>query len=519
MKGAPLPMITNHSVMKRLCFVKFLMVLLLFLYPGVWQVKAYDVERAKKLASSVIQANDLSLVKSTSAYDIFSSAENNSFVIVSVADDGAEKVIGYSDSGIWDDSNMPPALLSWLNSLSRVALHRSPANSRSNRTTEQRVDIPVLMKSKWHQSSPYNDLCPVITDGNVKTAAGCVAIAASQVAYYWRRDNPLTTAEATPVYPYGKAPVTYSIPEGTSFDWDSMRDSYEGYESEEERNAVARLVYLMGTSTYLQYGVSTGGHIKDILSPYSKQIRLNGKYEAKRDYTQEEWEQLIYDNLVKKQPVVYSGSTGSDGHAVVIDGYDATRELFHFNFGWGGSGDGYYTVNDETGMNGYNQDQACVKDIYPKQRNRSAAINISGNIISNQENSIEIVISNNSTLDIENLYLFLMEKFQIPANKEKAVWVSSTGFASDGEERYVTATFSPDKSGTNYSLVLTDENLNLLSQKRIDIIEGSGIIELRSDDIGQVTYYTIDGMKLSEKPSSGIYIRRQNDVVKKMLTR
>jgi hypothetical protein len=36
-------------------------------------------------------------------------------------------------------------------------------------------------------------------------------------------------------------------------------------------------------------------------------------------------------------------STGSGGHNVVVDGYN-TDEFYHFNFGWGGPSNGWYTI-------------------------------------------------------------------------------------------------------------------------------------------------------------------------------
>ena len=57
----------------------------------------------------------------------------------------------------------------------------------------------------------------------------------------------------------------------------------------------------------------------------------------------------------------------SNGHAFVLDGYDSTLNLYHFNFGWGGDGDGYYTVDDDiNAMGGFSMNQAIVYDIHPK---------------------------------------------------------------------------------------------------------------------------------------------------------
>ena len=50
---------------------------------------------------------------------------------------------------------------------------------------------PVKMKldftAQWHQGSPYNDRCPVLTPGTDEhCVVGCNALAAAQIMYYWK---------------------------------------------------------------------------------------------------------------------------------------------------------------------------------------------------------------------------------------------------------------------------------------------------------------------------------------------
>lgn len=42
--------------------------------------------------------------------------------------------------------------------------------------------------------------------------------------------------------------------------------------------------------------------------------------------------------------MLYAGSGDAGGHAFVCDGYDGNG-LFHFNWGWSGNGDGYYSLS------------------------------------------------------------------------------------------------------------------------------------------------------------------------------
>jgi len=72
------------------------------------------------------------------------------------------------------------------------------------------------------------------------------------------------------------------------------------------------------------------------------------------------------------RPVLYSGqSTSAGGHAWVCDGYNSSN-FMHFNFGWSGYSDGYYSVdvvNPLVGTGGgggnFNADQTIIVGIVP----------------------------------------------------------------------------------------------------------------------------------------------------------
>lgn len=460
-----------------------------------------------KMLPKNIREKDYVISKSTDTYSILSSTDNSGYVIVSSKNKTEPIIIGYSDNGVWDESIMPPAILIWLDNIKKNKCSETNSSVRSSK--EERKSIPALMKSQWHQNSPYNDMCPVIPDGNIKTAAGCVAIAASQVAYYWRNDNPQRTSESTPVYPYGKAPVTYSVPAGTEYMWNLMRDYYTLFESDEEKEAVARLVYIMGTSTYLNYGASTGGNIRDLIGPLDRQFRLHSKYAQKDNFSQEEWEDLIYHNLKASQPVVYAGSFDKNGHAVVVDGYDADLNLFHFNFGWGGPGDGYYTIDDVTGMNGYSSGQECLCDIYPNQRNMDIEFDVIDNFYDSSSLQINITVRNGSSISIDGLYLFAQFAFSYPKNKNDAIWSYDCELVNDNTKISFTTDYPLNYSWKRLFLILTDGEMNVLAQKMVSIQE-TGVDNVMNDNTQKEEYYSLGGNKLSEKPHFGVYIKKTN---------
>lgn len=114
------------------------------------------------------------------AYYVFTSEQG--YVIAS-ADDLAEPVLGYADSpGAFSYDALPPAMKWWLEeyALQIDAARRAAPQARfaaTQRPVRERID--PIVRTKWNQSAPYNDLCPVI--GSKTAPTGCVATAMAQV--------------------------------------------------------------------------------------------------------------------------------------------------------------------------------------------------------------------------------------------------------------------------------------------------------------------------------------------------
>jgi hypothetical protein len=67
------------------------------------------------------------------------------------------------------------------------------------------------------------------------------------------------------------------------------------------------------------------------------------------------------------QPFIYYGDNGTSGHAWICDGYQGT-DMFHMNWGWSGSYNGYFNIDDITvGGSGFSPElnQAAVFGIKP----------------------------------------------------------------------------------------------------------------------------------------------------------
>lgn len=91
--------------------------------------------------------------------------------------------------------------------------------------------------------------------------------------------------------------------------------------------------------------------------PTSDALTLHFQYDKsvlsgyKDDYAPAEWTKKIDQELAEQRPVIYSGS-GTGGHSFVLDGSDG--EMYHFNWGWGGRNNGYFSLSALNPGDGYN---------------------------------------------------------------------------------------------------------------------------------------------------------------------
>ena len=80
-------------------------------------------------------------------------------------------------------------------------------------------------------------------------------------------------------------------------------------------------------------------HLKPILVTKTP---LQGLF--RDDYNDATWIQMLKTDLDNGRPIQYAGFGQGGGHTWVCDGYDNDNN-FHMNWGWGGTYDGYYSLN------------------------------------------------------------------------------------------------------------------------------------------------------------------------------
>ena len=457
-----------------------------------------DAEQAKALAAQFVttSGSEPQLVKkavrrctdsrklapkyrSAAPYYIFSRGENQGFVIVS-GDNALPEVLGYTESGDYDEENMAPFLKWYLESYGDMVEAAQAAKApkmKAPLAAASRVDIAPLVQTHWNQGWPYNNLCPDRKDGGGKCLTGCVATAASQVLYYWHKDLTDVTLAATTSYTYGDAAMaTKAFPKGTQIKWGLMQLQY-GNEPEEFRDAVATLMAVVGGGAGLTYGSSTSGHNDNCRGVFSKIFGLNGGKENNKDwgeaynnYSDEGWATLLYNELIQSRPILYSGcNEKGEGHAVVVDGYQEKTGYFHFNLGWGGQGDGYFTVaRGKSPSWGFNSSwQECVTGVYPSTPRLSASMTLPDGCVLNHDNPVRAFIRNNGTLPYTGVYLFCSTSSKLPSALSSAkVSDQTTVVPADGSEVEIDLSFKMTVGHTFY-VTLTDANLNVLARQTV----------------------------------------------------
>jgi len=335
---------------------KFLLLALSLAYVLVVFAGPVSEQQALQKARQFMQGKNLSMTQRTSQagldhagvtpFYVFNAEKNGGFVIVS-ADDRTKPILGYADEGAIDLTNLPENVKWWFNYYAEAiaALQNSGIEPRTA-TQTARSEIKPLLKTTWNQSEPYWDQC--VFDG-VQCYTGCVATATAQVMNYYQYPSKAPAMDA-----YS---CDYSIPalSGATLSWSNMCNNYTGGETKAQKKAVATLMRYCGQSVLMDYGPNGSGastsYVALALVKYFKYKK--SAHAIYRDgYDANGWESAIYDELAAKNPVVYAGhGTKSGGHCFVTDGYK--DGLFHVNWGWGGSNNGYFvlTVMDAYGSN------------------------------------------------------------------------------------------------------------------------------------------------------------------------
>lgn len=317
------------------------------------RTKQWKSEAAKKFKLAHTQK---SAADSSNLIYVFNSGSERGFIVTG-ADDRLPSVIGYSENGNFSLADAPESLLGMMESWAEQAewMLAHPGAKAAKVIKPQQAVEPLLGEIQWNQSNPYNKMCPNVTQYNAygdkldkkgPAATGCVATALSQIMYYhrWPEQGAGSVRYQSD---NGDDVINISVNyDGETFDWDNMLPSLTSKSPAAAISAVSKLMYYVGTSFQSIYGMGTGASDISIAPAmkenwgYDKGIR----YLLRDFYTEQEWNDMLQNELIAGRPVPYGGVTRKKaGHYFVLDGMNE-EGYYHVNWGWGGTGNGYFRL-------------------------------------------------------------------------------------------------------------------------------------------------------------------------------
>jgi len=280
------------------------------------------------------------------------SVEPQGFVIVSALGD----ILAYSLVSPLPPSNtLPDHIRYWLNLYNEATDHLIKQPELRKEPRRSQTTVEPMLTSCWGQGCYHNEACPSGNGPCQHVEAGCVAVAMAQIMYYHKFPSKGKGSLTYACPPYGNLTADF---ENTNYQWESMADTLH-----ESNPAVATLIFHCGVAVKMKYSSNgSGAHsqsVPDALQCYF--LYPAASYVSRANYDDELWQRIIKNDLDRRYPVYYAGSSNLGGHAFVCDGYDGSGK-FHFNFGWDGVADGYYTLDSPYGFSG---SQSIVHNIFP----------------------------------------------------------------------------------------------------------------------------------------------------------
>lgn len=274
--------------------------------------------------------------------------EGGGWVMV-CGDECFDPILGYSYHGRFEVEDMPDNLREFMNCLIKDIMDGRRMGRKSSNAAWIQAMIPtragdtiptgkLLKTANYNQGSPWNNLCPM-KEGK-HCLAGCCAIAQAIIMQYHK--YPKRGTGTIPEYSLHPA-----IPMDHDYDWDNMLYEYKsGKYNATQAEAVAVLVRDLGVMGRSSYGLSGTGSSMSAMTNRARTYFGYNPYQHRVPhsiYTDEAWFKIIKEQVDKGCPMNYASNT----HSYVCDGYDS-RGYVHFNYGWGGSSNGYYNIAGKT---------------------------------------------------------------------------------------------------------------------------------------------------------------------------
>ncbi|MCQ2191751.1 MAG: thiol protease/hemagglutinin PrtT [Paludibacteraceae bacterium] len=320
----------------------------------------------------------------------FNVGGENGFVLIA-SDNSVSPIIGYSTTGHFEWEELPFNAKNWMQGYRKGAITEDAESTATNAwnnllegksTNQPKAFAPAvepLCKANWYQLDYYNAKCPT-AKGKDQAVTGCVATAMGIIMKYW---NYPACGKGSISYTdsnYGPIDADFSQ---SYYDWDNMPETLDENSTPAEVDAVATLLADCAFSIHSEFGDTKEGTAATLIcaEPNDQETAeyalktffgYDGskiKSMVRNNFFDNTWKLYLKNELNEGRPIIYDGASTGDGlggHCFVCDGYDADG-LFHFNWGWNGSANGYFSIDAMTPVPGFdfNHSQEALIGITP----------------------------------------------------------------------------------------------------------------------------------------------------------
>lgn len=339
-------------------------------------------ERYFKADDIVLSLAESKVYNNTLVYYVFNINQEEGFIIIS-ADKNSPPVLCFQPGPAYenDPAKRDPSFNDWLEAF-MIQIESSIANKTTSDRMQKLWDaytvkglldsenMELKLTTQWHQG--YTAYAPV-------SLAGCVAVAMSQVINYYQwpvngtgfkeYNDPPNDSDQWPErfncgpdleLSYGTFNLATWNHTGV-YDYTKMKNN--------DFNEISRLMFNAAVSVEMDWTVcGSWANTPEVVEPALETYfgySAGAQYVSIDDYTSEEWNSMLIEQIRNERPFIYRGlqsTTGWSGHAWVGLGYLTSdgETQYLFNLGWGNL-PGYYTLM----TTGFTYNQGAVINIIP----------------------------------------------------------------------------------------------------------------------------------------------------------
>ncbi|HOH99027.1 MAG TPA: C10 family peptidase, partial [Bacteroidales bacterium] len=381
-----------------------------------WQEVAYakglPLNTIMPLLDSIVTENGDTLLY------VFNVPANQGFVVVS-GQDNVIPVLAYGSNGQMEMSNLNPGASLLIGEYIAQIKHAAQQTALPSKEIQQawsdlingnampsqsKAIIGPMLTTTWGQGCNYNYSCPSMTGGPCGHAlVGCAAVAMGQIVKFWNFPPRGSGSHSYTHSSLGTISATFNL----AYDWANMPNSLTSSSTHADE-----LLFHCGVTLNMNYGIGESSAFSEdvpgaLIDHFYYKTTASHKYRS--NYTTTSWRNLMIAEINAGRPALYAGHlSGGGGHGWVMDGYNNNTSTiyFHMNWGWGGSEDGWYTVDNlAPGPYNFSVDHKLVIGIEPKQTNLTFLSGSSNMSFNNDNLSISCTVQNNGAASSKSVEL------------------------------------------------------------------------------------------------------------------